>query len=361
MKLETMLKSTPDCTPDRNTTDGVVIGTIVRMVRNLSGYPFPGWSTAESRAAVADTILPVLRDMRGFKTAFCSEMNKLSYGQRRALLTRKQLTPGMAARQDGCYIFVPQRRRLIIMVNEEEHLVAHVYHDGLEMEKGIREAQQLNDTLEEHLNFAYNPLHGYLTSIPSEAGDGLQLYTLLHLPALTVANMMNQVTKALEKLHVSISPYFSDGHDDTGHLYVLFSIPGPEDSVNEMMENFRDVVNHIVLREQQVRHKLLADPAMRITDAIGRAYGLLTNCRRLSIKELRDSISLLRLGTLMGIFTWEENERDMLIALNQFGMEQATATALAEEHTDPALCLKRAAAAHHFLNNHPHHFSDISA
>lgn len=358
MKLETLLSSTQNWAPDRNTTDGVVVGSIVRMVRNLPGYPFPGWSTGESRAAVAEKLLPVLRNMQGFKTAFCAEMNKLSYGQRRALLTRKQLTPCMAARQDGCYIIIPQRRPFILMVNEEEHLVIHSFRNGLNFEDCIQDIEQLEDKLQEELTFAYMPQHGFLTSIPSEAGDGLQLYCLLHLPALTTANMMNQVTKALEKLHVSISPYFSDAQDDTGHLFVLFSIPGPEDSIDEMMDAFHDVVNHIVRRERQVRLKLLADPGLHLQDAIARAYGLLLNCRRLSIKELRDAISLLRLGTLMGLLIWEEEEREILIALNRFGLSQACEAALAEEISDPQLCLRRAAAAREFLSKHPHHFSD---
>ncbi len=358
MKLETLLSSARNWAPDRNTTDGVVVGSIVRMVRNLPGYPFPGWSTGESRAAVAEKLLPVLRNMQGFKTAFCAEMNKLSYGQRRALLTRKQLTPCMAARQDGCYIIIPQRRPFILMVNEEEHLVIHSFRNGLNFEDCIQDIEQLEDKLQEELTFAYMPQHGFLTSIPSEAGDGLQLYCLLHLPALTTANMMNQVTKALEKLHVSISPYFSDAQDDTGHLFVLFSIPGPEDSIDEMMDAFHDVVNHIVRRERQVRRKLLADPGLHLQDAIARAYGLLLNCRRLSIKELRDAISLLRLGTLMGLLIWEEEEREILIALNRFGLTQACEAALAEEISDPQLCLRRAAAAREFLSKHPHHFSD---
>ncbi len=358
MKLETLLSSARNWAPDRNTTDGVVVGSIVRMVRNLPGYPFPGWSTGESRAAVAEKLLPVLRNMQGFKTAFCAEMNKLSYGQRRALLTRKQLTPCMPARQDGCHIIIPQRRPFILMVNEEEHLVVHSFRNGLNFEDCIQDIEQLEDKLQEELTFAYMPQHGFLTSIPSEAGDGLQLYCLLHLPALTTANMMNQVTKALEKLHVSISPYFSDAQDDTGHLFVLFSIPGPEDSIDEMMDAFHDVVNHIVRRERQVRRKLLADPGLHLQDAIARAYGLLLNCRRLSIKELRDAISLLRLGTLMGLLIWEEEEREILIALNQFGLTQACEAALAEEISDPQLCLRRAAAAREFLSKHPHHFSD---
>lgn len=360
MKIDSLLNTPPSWIPDRNTTEGVVIGSIVRMVRNLPGYPFPGWSTEESRAAVAAELLPVIADIRGFKTAFCAEMSKLSYGQRRALLTRKQLTPCMAARQDGCHLIIPARRCVLMMVNEEEHLVVHAFNDGLNFEKGIEDLQQLSDLLQERITFAHTAQHGYLTSIPSEAGDGMQLYCLLHLPALTTANMMNQVTKALEKLHVSISPYFSDAQDDTGHLFVLFSIPGPEDSIDEMLESFQEVVNHIVRREQQVRRKLLADPGLHLHDAIARAYGLLTNCRRLSIKELRDAVSLLRLGTLQGLITWEENERDMLIALNHFVLEQACLAAMAEEKGDPTLCLRRAASARDFLNKHPHNFSDNS-
>ena len=360
MKFDTLLKAPHFWNPDRNTTDGVVFGSIVRMVRNLPGYPFPGWSTEEDRAAVAGRILPVIKDIRGFKTAFYAEMPELGYGQRRALLTRKQMTPCMAARQDGCHVIIPQKKNVFFMVNEEEHLVAHVFNNGLDFDSALDTLSVLDELLHDHLDFAYSERHGYLTSIPSEAGDGLQLYCLLHLPALTTANMMNQVTKALEKLHVSISPYFSDSQDDTGHLFVLFSIPGPEDSIEELLENFTDVVHHMVRRELQVRRKLLADSGLYLQDAISRAYGLLTNCRRLSIKELRDAVSLLRLGTLQGLIKWEENEHDILIALNLFGLEQATLTAIAEENGDPELCLKRASAARDFLNNHPHYFSDTT-
>ncbi len=361
MKFDTLLKTPHFWNPDRNTTDGVVFGSIVRMVRNLPDYPFPGWSTEEDRAAVAGRILPVIKDIRGFKTAFYAEMPELGYGQRRALLTRKQMTPCMAARQDGCHVIIPQKKNVFFMVNEEEHLVAHVFNNGLDFDSALDTLSVLDELLHDHLDFAYSERHGYLTSIPSEAGDGLQLYCLLHLPGLTCANMMSQVTKALEKLHVSISPYFSDAQDDTGHLFVLFSIPGPEGSIDEIQENFQDVVQHLVHREQQVRRKLQNEPGQHLQDAIGRAYGLLTNCRRLSIKELRDAVSLLRLGSLQGVINWEEGEQDMLVALHHFALDQATLTALAEEKGDPSLCLRRAAAAREFLNNHPHHFSETNA
>ena len=358
MKFDTLLKSPHSWNPDRNTTGGVVYGSIVRMVRNLPEYPFPGWSTKETRAAVASRILPAIRSIRGFKTAFYAEMPELSYGQRRALLTRKQLTPCMAARQDGCYVIIPQRKPVLLMVNEEEHLVAHSFHDGFNLLDGLQNLLQLNDQLEEQLDFAHTAQHGYLTSIPSEAGDAMQLYCVLHLPALCIANMMNQVTKAMEKLHVSISPYYSDTQDDTGHQYVLYSIPGPEDTVDEMLDNFENIIMHLVRREQQVRRKLLVDSNQHLQDAIGRAYGLLTNCLRLSMKELRDTISLLRLGTLLGIIRWEEEEKDILIALNTLSEEQACLTGLAEDNGTPNLFQQRARTVREFLHNHPHYFSE---
>ena len=40
MKFETMLKATLRWEPDRNTTEGVVLGSIVRMVRNLNNFCF---------------------------------------------------------------------------------------------------------------------------------------------------------------------------------------------------------------------------------------------------------------------------------------------------------------------------------
>ena len=72
-------------------------------------------------------------------------------------------------------------------------------------------------------------------------------------------------------------------------------------------------------------------------------------------------MSLLRLGTLTGLLRWQEDERDMLIALHRLVQDQATEAALAEEQGDPEICLRRARAARSFLNTHPHQFSEIPA
>lgn len=329
----------------------IVIGTIGRLVRNLSGYRFPGWSTAEDRRAVSDILLPVLKGLRGFKNAYSCEMNELSYEQRRALMVRKQLTPCMAARQDGCHLIIPEKRDIICMVNEEEHLVLHACRIGNSIRETINELRKLASALEKKVSFAQDSRNGYLTSMPGESGDGIQIYTVLHLPGLVISNMIPQVTKAMEKLHINISPYYSDGEDDTGNLFIIYSIPGPSGSTEELMTHYRQVLKQLVNRELQVRAKLAEEPGLVLADKVARAYATLSHARRISLQESRNAISVLRLGYLLGMFDWNGNVtiRNTICQLRQLDVMLALNAALRKPEEEAVQPIVRARAARDFL------------
>lgn len=329
----------------------IVIGTIGRLVRNLPGYRFPGWSTAEDRRTVSNILLPALRGLRGFKNAYCCEMTELSYEQRRSLMVRKQLTPCMAARQDGCHLLIPEKRDIICMVNEEEHLVLHACRAGNSIRETINELRRLASALESKVNFAQDSCNGYLTSMPGESGDGIQIYTVLHLPGLAISNMMPQVTKAMEKLHINISPYYSDGEDDTGNLFIIYSIPGPKGSTEELMTHYRNVLKQLINRELQVRAKLTEEPGLVLADKVARAYATLSHARRISLQESRNAISVLRLGYLLGMLDWNADSSAWVTIrqLRQLDMMLALNTALRKPEEEAAQPIDRARATRNFL------------
>lgn len=340
--------------------EDIVMATIGRLVRNLRGHAFPGWSTAEGRARVASEIIPVMTSLPGFsRETFCAEMSDLDYETRRALLAGKMLTPCMAARGEGCHLILPRRRHLAVFVNEEEHLVIHSFRSGDSLYPVLGEMKRLSADLDARFPLARDAAIGYLTSLPSEAGDGMQMYQILHLPALTMAGMMQQVTRAAEKLHVNISPFYSDGNDDTGNTYVLFSVPGPEGATGELVSYFLHVIDHLRIRERQVRAKLMENSAELVTDCIGRAYGLLRYARRLSLKELRDTCSVLRLATVLGHIVWEAGADEGIAALRELCRLISVETALTPESMEEALPALRAAAARRFMAEHPHHFNTL--
>lgn len=360
MTADQMLHSAPTWSSTRSAGDDIVIATIGRLVRNLRGEAFPGWSTAEGRARVAAQILPVLTALPGMERGlFQAEMSELDYETRRALLCSKLLTPCMGARRGGCHVLIPRRRHLAFFVNEEEHLAVHTFRSGAACDSVVRDLLQLGKKLEERLPFAHDRSNGYLTSLPSEAGDGLQLYQVLHLPALTMAGMMQQVTRAAEKLHVSISPFHADGNEDTGNAYVFFSLPGPEGSAEELTAYFSDLMSRLAERERQVRVKLQENSEDRLTDCFGRAYGLLRYARRLSMKELRDTCSVLRLATVLGHLIWEEGADDGIAKLRELDRALSVQSALTREAEEEALPALRAAAARRFLAETPHHFNTL--
>ena len=339
----------------------IVVGTIGRLVRNLNGYRFPGWSTPEDRSAVSDILLPALRSLRGFKESLCAEMSELSYEQRRALLVRKQLTPCMAARQDGCHLLLLNNRNLVCMVNEEEHLVLHACRAGNSIREVLSELRKLASNLEKKVSFARNAGNGYLTSMPGESGDGIQIYTILHLPALVISNMMPQVSKAMEKLHVNISPYYSDGEDDTGNLFIVYSIPGPEGSTDEIMTHYRAVLKTLITREQQVRVKLALEPGLILEDKVARAFATLTHARRISLQESRNALSVLRLGRVLGMIDWHDAGRPerALSQIRHIDCVLALYTASTKEEQEAAAPVARASALRLQLKNFRAQLSDL--
>ncbi len=321
--LSALLKNTAPWLTSEGEMADVAIASLGRLVRNLPGHPFPGWSTEESRRAVVDSLLPTLLARNGFKTAFHADMAELSLEQRRLLLERKLITPCMAARQSGCHVIIPRKQNITIMLNEEEHLVVHFFRQGLDLRNVLIDLQQFAASLEKDISFAHDDAHGYLTSLPAEAGDGIQLYVVLHLPALTMADTAEQITRGLEKLNANIAPLYTGLQEDTGNTYVLFTNAIARGDAENAISQFEDVANMLILREIQMRTKLMEENPFELADRIGRAFGQLCYAMKLGYREMLDSLSLLRLGHQCGMFSWEQPERDVLANLAALNIELA--------------------------------------
>ena len=365
MKLETLMKEPPAHLLEAGDRQDTLLGVFVRTVRNLKGHPFPGWSTSEGRRAVAEALVPGLLQLPEFKRgAFHAEMPALDFDTRQQLLLYNLISPALAARQDGCHIIISQKKNAVAMVNEEEHLVIHRFRQGyppckrgdnLRVGHFLETVETMNRSLDAAFDFAGDTAKDhYLTSIPSECGCGIQIYALLHLPALNISHMMGQVTKAMEKLHVSISPYYSDGSDDTANRFMLYTVPAPGIHLNDIQEYFFEVVERVVEREVGVRKHLLYEPGQRIFDRVGRTYGMLKQARRLSVKEMRDAFSILRLGTVLDIIKWARGARKFIESLSALELELTVqAATMDDEDAAPLMLAERCRA---FLKATPHVF-----
>ncbi len=300
-KFSTLLKKQPPWFLHAGDETDVIWGTMVRAVRNVAGHRFPGWSTAENRKAVAELLVPAIRELTGNKsTAFCTEVKDLSYVERRVLLERKQISQCLAARQDGCHLIINGKQDAVFMINEEEHLVMHLFSHDIDHENLVKKARKISATLEKSIPFARSSNGDYLTSMPVEAGTGIQLYTLMHLPALNSMGMMQQICRGLEKMMLNISPLYPNLKDDSANLFVIFSPPVQPGTEDEMIAHLYRTCETLELRELQVRRKLNSQPHSNaiLPDMVGRAYGLCRYAARLEYTEFLHILSMLRLGVM---------------------------------------------------------------
>ncbi|MBE6417254.1 MAG: hypothetical protein E7033_02170 [Akkermansiaceae bacterium] len=281
--------------------EDIILGTMVRSVRNVAGHRFPGWSTAENRKAVADLLVPAVMNLPGNKsTAFCAEVKDLSYVERRVLLERKQISQCLAARQDGCHLIINGKQDAVFMINEEEHLVMHLFSPYTDYTELVKKARKITSTLEKNIPFARSSNGDYLTSMPVEAGTGIQLYTLMHLPALNCMGMMQQISRGLEKLMLNISPLYPNLRDDSANLFVIFSPPILQGTEDEMISHLDLTCLTLERRELEVRYKLRSHPYTNniLPDMVGRAYGLCRYAARLEYTEFLHILSMLRFGAV---------------------------------------------------------------
>ncbi len=313
--FSTLMKTTPAWLSAAGEMGDVVLATLGRLVRNLPHEPFPGWSNEASRRRVVEALLPTLLARPGFKSAFHADMTELSLTQRRALMERKLITPCMAARQAGCHLIIPRRQDVTVMLNEEEHLVAHFLQQGLNLNNVLTDMQRFAAALQNDIEFAHDAAHGYLTSLPAEAGEGMQLYVVLHLPGLVLANMTDQISRGLEKLQLNMAPYNTGLQEDTGNTFIIFTNAIAPGKSREVMSALEELIHTLALREIQVRAKLCHTKTLELADRLGRAFGMLCYAVRLSYREMLDALSLLRVGTQCGMLHWEIPEEEALARL----------------------------------------------
>lgn len=315
-RFSTLLKKLPSWFLSPSGGEDIVMGTMGRLVRNLQDVPFPGWGTSENRAAAANALLPALQSLPGFSHAYLTEIAGLGYRERRVLMERKQLTACMAARQDECYLLINNDQSCLAMVNEEEHLALHAFARGLKLEPILKRLCSLSTALGKQLPFAYSQREGYLTSMPSECGEGLQLYVVLHLPGIGLSNALAQVGKALEKLQLSISPLYPELGEESGNMYVVYTSALLLGTKEDLAAHLGHVTHGLMEQELNIRGKLMSSPGAKdfFLDQLARAYGLLRYARKLSYKEAMQALSLMRLGIGTGLFTSSSKEKGQLLA-----------------------------------------------
>ena len=276
----------------------IAISTRIRFVRNINGLKFNLKTKEEIEKLderIRDNLYNIGYGLKFFKLKDMDNTTKLSLVEKNLIspdfIIDNHLTGGILINDD---------ENICITTGQEDHLKIQVFNSGIDLENTLNLAIEIDKKLEEILGYCINKKYGYLTSCPSDLGTGLRASVMVHLPALAITKNVNQLLDALSNFGINIRGVFGKSTPSMGNIYQISNKQTLGVTENEIIRNLEIIVQKIIEQERKVR-KILADNSSKLEDNIYRAYGILSNCRKLSYKESRNLLSMVKLGVDLGI------------------------------------------------------------
>ena len=197
----------------------IVLTSRIRLARNLTATPFPGWATRQQREETLKLTSGEARQIPVMKGGYYAELSGLTQQQKQLLVERHLISRELAARSEGCAVLISRSQNASILFNEEDHLRLQYILPGIQLKKAWGAISKIDSELEARLPYAYNTRLGYLTACPTNLGTGMRASVMMHLPGLVISEQMQQVVQAAVQLNITVRGLYGEGTEATGNLF----------------------------------------------------------------------------------------------------------------------------------------------
>lgn len=277
----------------------VVVSSRIRLARNIADFPFELKCDKNKKAEIIKIIEDaIIGNKYGLKLLKLKDMDEITI---KSLLEKRLISPDFVNENDDQKaILINDEENICAMLHTEDHLRLQVFSSGLELDNLLNLIIELDEFLQEKLNFAYSEKYGFLTACPIEAGTAMKASVLVHLPALTTTGNIGKVLDIINNFGMNVSGVHGEGTKSEGDLYQISNKQTLGISEKEIIKKLKLITDKI-MEQERIARKYLAKNRIDLEDSLYRAYGVLVNCRRISENECKDLLSKVKLGTDLGI------------------------------------------------------------
>ena len=279
---------------DIGTNGDVVLSTRVRLARNIRGIPYPNKMTSDQAKKVVDTVDEAL-GLISLKFTHINISNA-SKTELSKLIEEHYISPNLVKSTIPSAAFISEDENVSIMVNEEDHIRLQSIVAGFDTKKAYESLLKLDDYLADRLEYAVSEKYGHLTTCLTNAGTGMRVSCMMHLPAIVECGIADKLFAAIGKLGLTVRGMYGEGTKSAGNIYQISNQITLGRSEAELIDNLERTVRQIIEKEYSLREKLAEKNGIILEDRIMRTYGILKNARVMQSKELMSLLSNLRIG-----------------------------------------------------------------
>lgn len=310
----------------------IVVSTRIRLARNISEYPFPNKLNTKSSTALNNIIKEAVEKDNKYSLKFI-EMKTLARFEAASMAERHIISPEFASDTDGRALLLSDDEDISIMLNEEDHIRLQVMKSGFALDEAYAIADDIDNSLSQKFNFAFDERIGYLTQCPTNLGTGMRASVMLHLPALTMSGQIHKLINTVSKLGLTFRGAFGEGTAAVGDMYQLSNQITLGISEEYAIKNLKAITLQLCAQERALREEMLKD--VTTEDRIFRAYGVLKWARILNTKELMENLSLVRLGSVTGKINLPiETVNELMISMQPASINARAGQRLPEKERD---------------------------
>ena len=281
----------------------IIFSSRVRLARNVKGYRFPHMmSVEEAKKIIQKCSDAILKSNTVLSKEFrLIELSKITPTDRMAMVEQHVISPGLVDNCEKSAVLINKDSTVSIMINEEDHIRLQVIYPGFQLREVYELASNIDDVIEENIDYAYDQKIGYLTACPTNIGTGIRASVMLHLPGLSVTKNINGMLNAVSQVGLTIRGIYGEGSNVQGNIYQISNQITLGLSEEEIISNLAAVTKQLIDKERAARQRLKESNMTMVEDTAWRSLGILKNARILSSSECLNLLSNVRLGKELGI------------------------------------------------------------
>lgn len=289
---------------DLNINNEIAFSNRIRLARNLKKYPFFKNMNEEKCNNLIDIIKKSIINDRTYLKQIFNFINILDYDDidKLALVEKHIASNGLINKKMPSAILLQKDEKVSIMINEEDHIRIQSINSGLNIDVSFEIANKFDDLIEESVEYAFDKDYGYLTSCITNVGTGLRASFMIHIPMIEKFKQLTSILKIIGKHGVTLRGIYGEGSKSIGGIYQISNQITLGKTEYQILENIKNVTNQIIEKEKQLRLQYINENKIEFYDEIYRAYGLLSNCKKISLSEAMINLSKIWIGIYNNVF-----------------------------------------------------------
>ena len=285
----------------------IVVSSNIKLLRNLAGFDFPSTLNQNSGIKVlnklADTILKIDDSFKIYKISSLSELDV------NIMFEKNLISNTLKESNEFGAVVLSGDEEIAIMLNDTDHIVETSSKKGLSLISAYDRLNVIDNEILSRLDVAYDDNLGFLTSNLNMVGTGLVASVDLFLPALSQTGKIKNVLSGISNQGFEIQ-MLSDGYQKNGeYICSIYNSQTIGKRESDFIVKLTEIAIKVSEMEIQARKELLGLAYKdEIVDRVYRAWGILTNCYKITTQEAQKYLSDLKIGIAIDVIRFKGND-----------------------------------------------------